>query len=162
MSEKKLIRPWMKTKVFSINPQASLREAAQLMVDKKIGTLPVVDEQGYLLGLTTMRALVRFFLPDFTLLMQIVDFVKDFGAIGNPSQEDIEKADAMTVGQFMSEATSVEDNCSLARALTLMFSHDVLDLPVVREGKLVGIASRVDIGRAFLDSWLGEQHKQLS
>jgi CBS domain-containing protein len=160
MSEKKRIRPWMKTKVISIRPKASLREAAQVMVDEKIGTLPVVDELGYLIGLTTMRAMVRFFLPDFTLLMQNVDFVKDFGAIGNPSAEDMQKAEAMTVSEFMSEATSVEDNCSLARALTIMFSHDIQDLPVVREGKLVGIASRVDIGRAFLDTWLKVAHEQ--
>lgn len=159
MSEKKRIRPWMKKKVISIGPKASLREAAQLMVEKKVGTLPVVDKDGNLLGLTTIRALVRFFLPDFTILVQNVDFVKDFGAIADPSEEDIQKAEAMTVGEFMDEATSVEDHCSLARGLTVMFSHDIQDLPIVREGKLVGIASRVDIGRAFLDIWLTGEHE---
>jgi CBS domain-containing protein len=35
-----------------------------------------------------------------------------------------------------------------------MEKHRMRDLPVVKEGKLIGIASRVDIGRAFLSSWL--------
>ena len=47
----------------------------------------------------------------------------------------------------------VEDTCELIRALSVMEKHNLGDLLVVKEGKLVGIASRVDIGRAFLISW---------
>jgi CBS domain-containing protein len=43
-----------------------------------------------------------------------------------------------------------------------MITHDILDLPVVRGGKLVGIASRVDIGRAFLESWLNTSEPSTS
>ncbi len=54
----------------------------------------------------------------------------------------------------MKEPTAVEEDSSLIKALSLMIKHDLIDLPVVRDGRLVGIASRVDIGRAFLIQWL--------
>jgi len=150
---------WMKKDVVSIHPGASLIEAAKLLADKKVGTLPVVDEKGHLVGLTSMRAIVRIFLPDFINVVKDLDFVHDFGAIDDPAPEDVRKAATMKVGDTMEEPVSVEDDCSLMRALAIMISHDLLDLPVVKNGKLVGIASRVDVGRAFIEGWLGRAQK---
>ena len=66
---------WMKKDVVSIRPEASLLEAAQLRSKKRIGTLPVVDGRGRLVGLTSLRAIVRLFMPDFVQLVGDVDFV---------------------------------------------------------------------------------------
>ncbi len=144
----------MKTSVVSIHQDATLLEAAKLLAAKRVGTLPVTDAEGALVGLTTMRGLVKGFLPDFVSLMENVDFVKDFGALEEISEEDMAKANALTVDEIMEEPVSVEENCSLVRALAIMDNHQMPDIPVVRDNKLVGIASRVDIGRAFLESWL--------
>jgi CBS domain-containing protein len=54
----------------------------------------------------------------------------------------------------MEEPISVENDCELIRALSFMHKYQIRDIPVVERGKLVGIASRVDIGRAFLSNWL--------
>lgn len=144
----------MKTNVVSIHQDATLLEAATLLAAKRVGTLPVIDSEGRLVGLTTMRGLVKGFLPDFVSLVENVDFVKDFGALEEISEEDMAKANAMTVAEIMEEPTSVVEDCSLVRALAIMSTHQMPDIPVVRDGKLVGIASRVDIGRAFLETWL--------
>ncbi len=53
----------------------------------------------------------------------------------------------------MAEPIAVEDDSSLIRALAIMHKHNLADLPVLKQGKLVGIASRVDIGRAFFADW---------
>ncbi len=144
----------MKKNVVSIHPDASLIEAAKLLAEKKVGTLPVVDGQGKLVGLTSMSAIMRIFLPDFINVVKDLDFVHDFGAIDDPAREDIQKAATITVGETMGAPISVEDDCSLMRALAIMTSHELLDLPVVKNGKLVGIASEVDLGRAFIEGWL--------
>jgi len=149
------IGSWMKHRVVSIGPKASLLDAAKLLAKEKVGTLPVVDDKGHLVGLTNMRKVVRFFLPDFINVVEDVDFVRDFGAIDIPSPVDIKKSASISVSETMDEAVSVEESASLMRALALMVTHDIQDVPVVRNGKLVGIASRVDVGRAFLEGWLG-------
>lgn len=154
MTDRKTIGPWMKTEVVSINAEATLFEAAKLLANKRVGTLPVVDGARQLVGLTTMRSLVQVFLPDFITLIENVDFVKDFGALQELSQADIDKANTLTVAEIMEPPFSIEEDCSLVRALSVMSTHQMPDIPVVRQGKLVGIVSRVDIGRAFLETWL--------
>lgn len=156
----KMIGSWMKHNVVSIHADASLLDAAHLLAEKKVGTLPVVDEKNHLIGFTSMHKIVRFFLPDFINVIEDVDFVRDFGAIDIPSPVDIKSGGEKTVGELMDEPVSVEEDESLMRALSLMITHDIQDLPVVRKGKLVGIASRVDIGRAFIHSWLNELPKR--
>lgn len=151
----KTIGTWMKPRVVSISPDASLLDAAKLLAKEKVGTLPVIDKKGKLVGITSMRKVVRFFLPDFINVVEDVDFVRDFGAIDIPSPVDIKKSANIKVSENMDEAVSVEETASLMRALALMVTHDIQDVPVVRNGKLVGIASRVDVGRAFLEGWLG-------
>jgi CBS domain-containing protein len=153
------IGTWMKPEVVSIAPDATLIDAARLLSHKKVGTLPVVDEGERLIGITSMRMIVRFFLPDFINVVEDFDFVMDFGAIDIPSPIDIKRAEKVSVREVMEEAVSVEKDASLMRALALMVTHDLQDLPITHDGKLVGIASRVDIGRAFLHSWLDELPK---
>lgn len=153
------IGTWMKKNVVSIGADATLLEAARLLAKKKVGTLPVIDDGGVLIGISSMRKIVRFFLPDFINVMEDVDFVRDFGAIDIPSPVDIKKASRISIKEMMDEPVSVEKDSTLMRALAIMITHDLLDLPVVDKGKLVGIASRVDIGRAFLHSWLDELPK---
>ena len=153
------IGSWMKKNVIFIGEDATLLEAARVLAKKQIGTLPVVDSGGQLVGITSMRKIVRFFLPDFINVVEDVDFVRDFGAIDIPSPVDIKKAENIAIKEMMDEPVSIEKSSSLMRALAIMITHDLQDLPVVHEGKLVGIASRVDIGRAFLLSWLDELPK---
>ncbi|MDA1330026.1 MAG: CBS domain-containing protein [Chloroflexi bacterium] len=158
MSDKKVSR-WMKKNVVSISEEATLKDAASLLAEKRVGTLPVVDETGKMVGLISMRGLVSFFLPDFIRLVEDVDFVQDYGALADLSEEDIERANSMKVKEIMDEPMQIKEDCSLVRALSMMSTHDTPDLTVVRDDKPVGIVSRVDIGRGFFESWLQGNRK---
>lgn len=151
----------MKKEVISVGPSTSVKHAATLLAEKRVGTLPVVDEGGILLGVASITDIVQIFLPDFVTLLDNIDFVKDYGAVKTPSQKDCERAETLTVADIMAEPVAVEGNSSLIRALSVMEKHSIHDLPVVTEGRLVGIASRVDIGRAFLTDWLGTGGRSL-
>lgn len=122
-----------------------------------VGTLPVVDEASVWVGVTTMRDAIQIFLPDFVPLLSNIRFVRDYGVLGTPSRESIQRAESLLVADIMEEPVSVEDDWALIRALSFMEKYRIRDLPVVKEGKLAGIASRVDIGRAFLSTWLTAQ-----
>jgi len=127
------------------------------MAKNHVGTLPVVDETSVLVGVTTMRDIIQIFLPDFVPLLSNIRFIKDYGDLGTPTQGSMQRAESLLVADIMEEPVSVEDDCPLIRALSFMEKHRIRDLPVVKNGKLVGIASRVDIGRAFLSIWLTDQ-----
>ncbi len=142
----------MKRNVVSIHAGASIREAAAIFVKKHIGLLPVVDDDEKLVGVIGMRDMLTLELPDFVSFVADVDFVHDFGAVEEtrPSAKTLNK----TVKTLMKPAFTVEEDCGLLRAYALMLQHNLHDMPVVsKDGKLVGITSRVDIGVTILSIW---------
>jgi CBS domain-containing protein len=149
----------MKDKVFSIPTTETIRQAATIFVAHHIGLLPIVDDKGRLVGVIGLRDLLKLELPDFVNLVADVDFVHDFGAVETTRPPAKELNQPVTV--LMREAFSVIEDCGLLRAYAMMLQHDVHDLPVVSaEGRLVGIASRVDIGTAILSRWKSEEKKK--
>lgn len=142
----------MKRNVVSITHQASVGQAAALLAQRHIGLLPVVDETGRLLGVLQLRDLLALVMPDFVRLVEDFDFVHDFGALERhtPSPEAL----AQPVRAVMSKPISVDENCGLLRAYALLRQNDLHDMPVVEaDGRLVGIASQVDVGAALLGRW---------
>ena len=150
------IGSWMKREVVSITPDATLSEVAALILEKRVGTLPVVDNGGTLIGTVSITDIVERFLPDFVAVMDEIDYVHDFGDLENTSPEDKQRAKMLHVSDVMEEPVAMEDDAGLVHALSVMKKHNLRDLIVIREGKLVGIASQVDIGRAFLTEFTKE------
>ena len=117
MGKKDCIDSCMKRKVIFGHPEMTVREAALLMADNNVGTLPVVDGTSTLVGVTTMRDVIQIFLPDFVPLLSNIRFVTDYGDLGTPSRENIQRAESLRVADIMEEPVSVEDDCTLIRAL---------------------------------------------
>lgn len=142
----------MKHHVVSIQSSITIREAAAIFVRKHIGLLPVVDKDDRPIGVIGMRDLLKLELPDFVNFVMDVDFVHDFGAVEEtrPVAGTLNK----TVKSLMRPVITVEEDCGLLRAYALMLQQNLHDIPVVaKDGKLIGIASRVDIGVAILSAW---------
>jgi CBS-domain-containing membrane protein len=147
-----VIRDCMKRRVFCIKPTATIREAVSLFLEHHIGTLPVVDSHEHLVGLLLLRNVLSLVMPDFTHLLEDFDFITDFGAAENHSLrgENLK----VPVSKVMEEPISVEESSGLLRTSALINQENLVDIPVVdSENKLVGIASRVDIGTALLTQW---------
>jgi CBS domain-containing protein len=146
------ISRYMKRNVISIHASASVRAAAAVFVEKHIGLLPVLDDENRPIGVVGLKDMLALELPDFVNFIADLDFVHDFGAVETtrPSAEVLDRP----VATLIKPVIPVEETAGLLRAYALMLQHDLHDIPVVsREGKLVGIASRVDIGTAILSSW---------
>jgi CBS domain-containing protein len=147
-----IISKHMKRNVVSIPVTASVREAAALIVKKHIGLLPVVDKDNKLIGVVGLRDLLSLELPDFVNFVADLDFVHDFGAVETtrPPAKTLDKS----IKSLMKEAITVEEDCGLLRAYALMLQHNLHDVPVVsKDGELIGVASRVDVGTAILSTW---------
>ncbi len=103
--------------VVTINPESSLKEAHQMMDQENVGGMPVVDD-GKLIGIISRR---------------------DIKPIIN---SDAHKK----VKEFMtSKVVTVDENITAEDALDIAYENKVERLPVVREGKIVGIVTIKDI-----------------
>lgn len=144
-----LIESVMKREVVSIRDTERLEEAIDLLVTHRIGMLPVVDADGILIGIVRLRDLLDLLLPAFVRMVEDYDFVQDFGGLemGHIPAEAL----AAPVRAQMSEPLSVAVDSGLLRTHAFMRQHNLHDLPVVdNEGRLVGLASWVDVGVGFL------------
>jgi CBS domain-containing protein len=111
----------------SIGPSASVVEAARLMRDEHIGSLPITDGDA-LVGMITDRDITT----------RVVAEAADLATT--------------TVGDVYSQdLISVEPDKDLAEALGLMARHQVRRLPVVEDGRLVGIVAQADIALILSD-----------
>jgi CBS domain-containing protein len=149
-----MIGACMKRQVVAVSPETTAQEAARIVVSNRIGTLPVVNGLGTLVGVVRLEDLLEVFMPDFVALMDTIDFVHDFGALETLRPQDVPEAAELTMRDLMQPPVAVERTCGLLRAFATMTKHEIRDLPVVNAaGALVGIASRVDIAAAFLAAW---------
>ena len=146
------IRDCMKSKVFSVPSTATVKDAVNLLVQHHIGLLPVLDADGRPLGVVGLRDLLDMVLPAVMRVMTDVDFVGDFGAV--EAYRPTEQVLSRPITELMRAGAVVTEDSGLLRSYALMLQYELHDLPVVdQDGRLTGIASRVDIGTTILASW---------
>ena len=142
----------MKRNVVSTSDRATIRDAAAVFVQNHIGLLPIVDQDNKLVGAVTLRDMLSLELPDFINFVADVDFVRDFGAVETtrPPADVLDRS----IKTLMHTVITVQESSGLLRAYALMLQNNLLDILVVSEdGKLTGVASRVDIGSTILSTW---------
>jgi CBS domain-containing protein len=140
----------MTSAVVTVSPDLSLTEAADVLSEKGIGAVPVVDGDGTLVGLLRDEDLLiseaRLHLPTTIAILPGIEFTLP-GQIKR-YDEELKKAASSTVGDVMEkEFKSVPPSGSVEDVATLMHEHDVTHVPVVDGGKVVGIVARGDIVR---------------
>lgn len=124
-----------------------IRDAARLMLDHHISGLPVVDRDGRLLGmLSEGDFLRRSEIATQRPRKKWLDFFLGPGAAAG----DFVREHGGKVGEIMSqdEIHSATEEMPLDEIVRLMERHRVKRLPVLRDGKLVGLVSRSDLLRA--------------
>jgi CBS domain-containing protein len=138
------VRDIMTTDPISVRGDTLLKEAARIMVRHKVSGLPVIDDDGRLIGIVTEGDFLRREASrDRPYRHSLLDAL--FG-----DAEELE-APAETVADVMTDkVVTIGADAGLGEAARLMTTRNIKRLPVVGEGgKLEGIISRADIVNAF-------------
>lgn len=134
----------------TVGPEATAEEIARLMVQHRIGCLPVVDSEGALLGLITEREL---FLQERRVPFSTVIAHSLMGAWVDTDQLEqcYEKLRDIRASELMARnVVTIAPGTPTGEAARLMVKIERNHLPVVENGKLVGILARHDLLRALL------------
>ena len=110
----------------TIGPNASVGEAIELMKANSIRHLPVIDKAKRLIGFLTLADLKQGLIPSM---------------LGDVSLDDLMIKNPITV--------SPDDDIEFAAQL--IYNHKIGGMPVVKNGKLVGIVTASDMLRTFID-----------
>jgi len=142
------VRDLMTTKVFSVQTDTAVSDVARLMSEHAISGVPVLDAPGRLVGVVTELDLIvrngRLEMPAF---LQILDAVVPLELPGHLQHrlrhmlgthaEDVMTRDIHPVGPDMDIADLVD----------VMAKRRLNPVPVLEDGKLVGIVSHADLIR---------------
>lgn len=140
----------MTTEVVSVDPAMSTRKVAQLLSARGISAVPVVDAGGVPIGMISEGDLIGRNDSDWrsrrdwwlTLLAEGEELNPDFlASLREPNRL---ARDAMTAPLI-----SVGENTELREVAKLLVSHHIKRVPVLRDGRIVGIVSRADLVRAM-------------
>ena len=143
----------MNRDVIVAKPGDSVAIVAQRLSEHQISAMPVCDSSGKVVGIISEGDLMRPFASAKALRgswwlemlgegMQLAPEFVDYIRLDSRCARDLMTADVVTV----TETTPVP------RIAELLLEHNIKRVPVVRDGKLVGIVSRADIVRALVRS----------
>ena len=117
--------------VYSISPESSLKQMADEMLAKKIGSLVVTNKDDLLVGIISER-----------------DFLNIVGK-HTKEWEDISVSDVMT-----KDVITANPEDTLEQVMSMMTQHHIRHIPVIDNNKIVGLLALGDIINALLDKSL--------
>ena len=112
--------------VYTIPPEASIKDAASLLSQKSVSGVPVVDDKGKMIGMLT-----------------------EADIISKVNREGLKVYEVMS-----RKITAVTEETPVDEIALLMSERKIKRVPVIRDDKLVGIVSRADIVRAVAEGHL--------
>ena len=134
--------------VVSVRPEASVREVASLMLERRISGVPVVDSERRVLGIVSEGDLIR--RPEIGTYTSPTGWLTVFLS-QEESARDFVKTHGLLAAEVMSRpAICVAPQTPLADIVQLLDRHRVKRLPVVEHGKLAGLVTRADLLRALV------------
>ncbi|MGA7264357.1 MAG: CBS domain-containing protein [Stellaceae bacterium] len=134
--------------VVTVTPEATIEYAAQLMLQHRISGLPVTDSDGGVLGIVTESDLLR--RAETGTDKRHARWVSLLIGPGRLAQEYVH-THGRKVGEVMTERVfTVTPETPLADLVALMETKHVKRVPVVDQGRLVGIVSRADVMAALV------------
>lgn len=134
------VRTVMTAQVQTVGPQTSAKEVAELMVQHGYAAVPVVDDDGQILGIVAEADVLRDRLAE--------DPRAHFSRRG----EEGTPPPLLVEGVMTRDVRCVEADTDLSDVAQLVVDERLRSLPVVEGGRLVGIVSRRDLLKALLRS----------
>jgi CBS domain-containing membrane protein len=135
----------MATQVFSVKRTTPLKEVAELMAEKTVSGIPVLEDDGKVAGIISEKDfLAHMGSGDKTHFMSVIaECLKGNGCIAPPIRSQ-KAEDIMT-----SPAVTVEESTAVIEIANIFTEKNINRVPVTdRNGRLLGIVSRADIIRA--------------
>ncbi len=146
------VRQIMHTPVITIEPDALAVDASELMEEHDIRRLPVVDEDGYLVGIVSDSDVLE------------AETAESLRSAYEPGVEE----EWLAVSDIMTrEVITIGPDATVGELVCLMLEHKVGGAPVVEADpahpkrlRVIGIVTETDIFKMLADAWRAEEQTQ--
>lgn len=144
------VKDIMTTDVVTVTKETTVLELAGLFANRHLSSLPVLDQNGELIGIVTETDLVEqdknLHIPTVISIFDWVIYLES----DKKFEKELKKMTGRVVGDiYSSELLTVLPDTSIADVADLLSSRKINALPVVEGKRLVGIVSRIDLIRSM-------------
>jgi len=145
------VKDIMTKEVVSVTKETTVMELAGIFAQRHISSLPVLDQNGELIGMVTETDLVEqdknLHIPTVISIFDWVIYLES----DKKFEKELKKMTGRTVGDIYSnEVVTVAPDTSISDVADMLSSRKITALPVVEGKKLVGIISRIDLIRSMV------------
>ena len=138
-----LARDVMTTAVVTVLPGTEVREIAALFLERRISAVPVVDAQGQLRGIVSEGDLLN--RPEAGTQHRRSWWLRLFSGPDDQAREYLRVHGRRAEDVMSEKVVTVAEDMPLGRIASLLERHRIKRVPVMRDGKLVGIVSRANL-----------------
>ena len=141
----------MSKNVITVKNDATIEEVAKVLTDNSISGVPVVSEDGNVIGIVTKKDLIYKDIepkvPSYVEVLGGVFFVEGI----KQYEEKLRKLLANKAEDIMTrDVVTISEDTDIREIAEIMVNEGVNRLPVLKDGKLVGIISRGDIVKSLI------------
>ncbi len=141
----------MTTEVITVKKETLLKELAEILYENHINGVPVLDDDGLLIGIICESDLIRrdkkLHIPTVVALFDAVFYLESSKNV----EKEIKRINATTVEElFTREVVTVDEKTPIEEIATLMTQKKIYTIPVMDGNRLVGIVGKGDVIRTFI------------
>ncbi|OGM20369.1 hypothetical protein A2863_04520 [Candidatus Woesebacteria bacterium RIFCSPHIGHO2_01_FULL_38_9b] len=150
------VRDLMAKNVVTVSSTESFSEIVKLLVRKKITGVPVISKKGKVVGIISEKDLFYRLFPSQEEFYKDLEYFTHFNNI----EKDAKRVIKLKAKNIMSKKViSVCSDDHIMRACSLFVIHNIRRLPVIDDGKLVGIVTTNNIYKNFLNTLVKNNKK---
>ncbi len=140
----------MTTDIITVKKETSLKELARILYDNNINGVPVVDDEGGLIGIICEIDLIKkdkkLHIPTVVAIFDAVIYLESSKSF----KKEMERINATVVGDLYTEkVTTVDEKTPIDQIATLMTNEKIYTIPVMDGGRLVGVIGKADLIRTI-------------
>jgi CBS domain-containing protein len=141
----------MTTDVITVKKDTNLKDLARLLYRNHINGVPVVDDDGLLIGIICESDLIRkdkkLHIPTVVAIFDWVLYLESPKKI----EKEIQRINATTVEDlYIKEVVTVDEKTPVDEIATIMEEKKVYTIPVMDGNRLVGIVGQADLIRTLV------------
>jgi len=141
----------MTTKVITVKKDTSLKELGEILYKNRINGVPVVDDEGLLIGIICESDLVRkdkkLHIPTVVALFDAVFYLESSKNL----EKEIKQISATTVEElYTPKVVTVDEKTPIDEIATIMTQKKIYTIPVMDGKRLAGIVGKGDVIRTFI------------
>jgi CBS domain-containing protein len=141
----------MTTEVITVKKGTTLKDLARILYDGHINGVPVVDDEGALIGIICESDLIRkdkkLHIPTVVAVFDAVFYLES----PKKFEKEIQRINASTVEDlYTKEVLTVDEKTLVDEIATLMTEKKIYTIPVVDDNRLVGVIGKADLIRTLV------------